>query len=451
LTRIIIRAAPVVVGSTYSASTTAGTARLTAASAYLSGLENYWDVIADGGAHGNGSTDDTAHIHDACDYAIANGYDGVYFPAATYLLSSALTVPDGSTLVGESMNGAWLQGQLVYGSNSTFSDLRAGPASGAGSPSGLRNGSGASTTSFTRCRFRGGTITALFGSGNSATDISFTDCEFERALYTGWSGGGGSGNTISITAGDCELDGLTFTGCTIGSSNGVASGSERFGAECWTAPDLSGWWRNLTFTGCTFEPSKAANLDLACYGPDSPTYAPGSVRGTNVLVEDCYFKGGTPGGDYSYCICIEGPDIVTITGNTFYRSQHVALDMLYYGYPATEEDSFTITDNLFDWDTDYAGVVLDGSGEDGPMIMCSVSYAQITGNTLRYSGTGLNTWAGFLGFNGSTYEGGSGGQNNIATGNTFEHSSSWSDSNLIKNVNGASGNSTISSNTLVHI
>ena len=395
--------------------------------------------VLDYGAHADGTTDDVAHIQSA----IAAAHGGtVYFPAGTYKLASTLAVPNGTTLVGESMTGAWLAGPVVYGSNSTFTDLKIGPQSAGFT--GLHNVDGSNGSSFTRCHFRGGGgttqinfPTVSIGDHADVSNLTFTDCEFERSLGTTWTGGNGnSENTISLYAQGNTVDGVTFNGCHFGVTNGVATGAQRMMVECWTAEGASNWWRNLSFTGCVFEVSRATGLDFACMGPGSRANPSG--RGTYATVTGCTFKGSTDVG-WGYSICSESCDHLTITNNTFYRCTAPSINLNNFGWPA--DNHATITGNTFDYDTVYEGIVTERAA-----ILVMVNNANITGNTFTYSGL-FPGWSGIVELDGSTEYTISGGDGNTVTGNTFNHNSGQT--TLITQQVGASGN-TITPNTVVY-
>lgn len=430
---------------------------------------NTYNVVTQGGAHGDGVTDDLQAILDAISDCKQQGCAGLYFPPGTsYALSAILLVPDDTHLYGpcnigpSSSNLPWLMGRVDYGSNCVFEDLKIGPMN-AGRCA-LQNGDGSNGTRFSRCHFRGGGgayqdsvnySTITIGRGKDVSNLTFVSCEFERSLGAQWAGSDSDPvareNTISLYASGNTIDGVTFQGCHFGVTNGVAAGAQRMMIECWTAPGTSNYWRNLTFTNCLFETSRSCGLDFACYGPASSFGIAG--RSGGALVEGCTFKGSGADGIQTgaYCICIEGANDITVRNNTFYASRSPSLNTLYFGWPATPKDTFIIKDNTFDWDVDNVGLTLDGSMFDGPIVLCALSYSVFTGNTLKYSGTGLNPYYGFLGFNGATYQGTSGGSYNIATGNYFRHNASWPDANLIKNQNGATGNSPLSENSSIDI
>lgn len=68
--------------------------------------------VKDFGAKGDGSTDDTAAIQAAIDYAVAAGRRSVYFPAGTYIVTSPLhaQVETGTTTVGGSTKSRYTYG-----------------------------------------------------------------------------------------------------------------------------------------------------------------------------------------------------------------------------------------------------------------------------------------------------------------------------------------------------
>ena len=79
---------------------------------------------------------------------------------------------------------AWLKGEVVFGSHSSISGLKLGDAGKS-----THNRRGASNTTFTACRFRGGggsdfnaPVIMLGLSQNSCDHITFTDCDIERNL-----------------------------------------------------------------------------------------------------------------------------------------------------------------------------------------------------------------------------------------------------------------------------
>ncbi|NLE97655.1 MAG: hypothetical protein GX596_06665 [Propionibacterium sp.] len=364
--------------------------------------------VMDYGARGDGRTDDTARIQSAI--AAAHGAT-VYFPEGTYRLASTLTVPDGARLVGAGMTSTWLQGQVVFGSNSSFTGLKIGPASAG--VSGLKNTDGATGTSFTRCHFRGGgaasdarnSSTVNLGDGRDLSNLTFTDCEFERSLGTAWSGAADTthrDNTVSIYANSCTVDTVTFDSCHLGVSNGVATGAQRMMVEVWTAHGAGNWWKNITFTGCTFEPSNIHQIDFACYDD--------SGQGDGVLVEGCTFKGGgldMKGTLWGYAICLEWPKNVVIRNNHFYRCHEAAIYSANFGQ--SYDTKWHITGNTFDWDTAYAGI----TARRGIVVITGASNT-VTGNTFNWHGS-FSGWAN----NGCVEFAGAKATRNTVTGNTF--------------------------------
>lgn len=70
--------------------------------------------VKQAGAKGDGKSDDTAAIQNAINQQVGKGI--VYFPAGSYIVTSTVTVPKGSILVGE----LWSQ---IMGSGAAFSDI----------------------------------------------------------------------------------------------------------------------------------------------------------------------------------------------------------------------------------------------------------------------------------------------------------------------------------------
>ncbi|MCK9629936.1 MAG: right-handed parallel beta-helix repeat-containing protein [Bacteroidales bacterium] len=371
---------------------------------------DYYDAVTDGGCDNTGESDCVADILAAVTAYKAAGKDGLYFPAGTYLLSSALTVPDGTTFVGSGMTTAWLQGQVWFGSSSSFTDLKIGPASAG--VSGLANTDGASGSSFTRCHFRGGgaesdahnSSTVNLGDGYDLANLTFTDCEFERSLGTAWTGSADNThreNTVSIYAANNTVDTVTFDGCDIGVTNGVAAGSQRMGVEVWTYGNAASWWKSVTFTGCHVRPTNVQGLDFACYAD--------STQADGVLVEGCTIHGAgvdPKGTAWGQGITLEWPKNVTIKNNTFYCCTEGAIYPNYTGF--SYDQNLEVTGNTFDFDTAEGGIVADGSTG---MFVTHGANGTITGNTFIWHGE--DNILGCVWFQGENSTG------NTVTGNTF--------------------------------
>jgi hypothetical protein len=410
----------------YFAAADTALASLEARVAALEAATRVGHDVRDYGAVGDGVADDRAAILAAI--AAAAG-EPVYFPAGTYRLASALTVPSGTTLIGSGMTTAWLCGKVWFGSTSDFTDLKIGPASAG--VSGLANTDGADGTSFTRCHFRGGgatsdnsnSSTVNLGDGQDLSNLTFTDCEFERSLGTLWSGSADNThreNTVTLYAMSNTIDTVTFEGCDIGVSNGVASGNQRMGVETWTYDNVSRWWKNITFKNCHVRPSNITGLDFACYN--------NSTQGDGVLVEGCTIHGSgvdTKGTAWGQGITLEWPKNVTIRNNTFYRCSDGAIYPDYSNRPNfSAASNLVVTGNIFDFDTSEGGIVCAGAGQ----FVTHGANGTITGNTFTYHGANLY---GCLWFQGADSTG------NTVTGNTFNISTTQA---IGVNWGGATGN-----------
>jgi hypothetical protein len=389
--------------------------------------------VMDFGAKADGVGDDSAAI-----LAAIKAADGkeVYLPAGRYRLAYVFTVPAGAHLIGDGRNTSWLQGQLVFGSSSTFSDLKIGPVSAG--VTGIRNVDGATGSSFLRCRFRGGggagynAPTMLLGGGRDLFNTTFADCEMERSLGVAADPAYPSYNLLSVICDGNVIDGLTFDGCHFGVSNGTAIGAERMMVECWTAHGLSNRWKNLTFRGCEFEPSNWHQLDFACYGD--------SGQGTGVLVEDCTFRGaGVPGRwlttqVWGYAIALEWPAAVTIRNNHFHRCYEAAICSANYGQ--SYNTAWRITGNTFDWDTAELGI----TARRGIVVLTGANNI-VTGNVFRWHGQ-FSAWPS----NGCVELGGVKATGNTVTGNRFNLATLYA--SAIIQAGGAADN-TVSPNTVV--
>ena len=389
------------------------------------------------GAVGNGESDDAAAIAETV-HAAARAAKGVYVPPGMYRINSRLVVPDGLAVYGAGMARSWLQGQVVFGSASSFTDLKIGPSSAG--LAGLKNSDGARGTTFTRCHFRGGgatsdndnSSTVNLGDGYDLSDLTFKDCEFERSLGTSWSGRSDivhRDNVVSIYASRNTVDTVTFDGCHLGVSNGVASGAQRMMVEVWAGHGVDNLYKNITFRGCDIEPSNAQGLDFSCYAD--------SGQGDGVLIEGCtlYGAGVDPKGTaWGQGITLEWPKNVTIRNNTFYRCSEGAIYPNHYGF--SYDSNLTVTGNTFDFDTAYGGITADSSTG---MCVTQGANGTITGNTF--------IWHGASDLLGCVWFAGANSTGNTVTGNVFKLSQTQL---AITAVNGArAAGNIIKRNTVV--
>ena len=383
----------------------------------------YYNVVTAGLAHGDGVTDDRQHILDAVTAYKAAGKFGLYFPTGTYLLSTALTVPNNTVLIGPANAGSgpgtgsppytlqtqanmpWLKGPVIFGSYSNFADLKIGENGTA-----VTHTASTTTTNFTRCHFRGGSETLSIGHERDAYYLTFTNCEIERAC-----GASAGADTMSIYASygggrGYVIEDIVFDGCHLGVSNTTATGSPGMMVECWTAPYAASHLKNLTFRNCELQPSNWHGLDFACY------LESGQCDG--VLVEGCLFHGaGVPGAwlgtgsapqqDWGYGIDLEYPKNVIIRNNHFHRCYNTAINASSLGQPASA--NWSITNNTFDYDTAEQSIVTMPRA----IIHHIGANATITGNTFTCHTNIIADWAGCVELDGATTTG------NIVTGNTF--------------------------------
>lgn len=168
--------------------------------------------VKDFGAKGDGSTDDTAAIQAAIDYAVAAGRRSVYFPAGTYIVTSPLhaQVETGTTTVGGSTKSRY-----AYGMGLTLRGEQVGKTV-------LRKTGQATYTIPANNNINGGSTvdTTLFFGGTEGTGLYVSDLSIENAST-------GECYAIYATRARCVLERLNV--CT--NSHGIY---------------LYGWLNNLT-------------------------------------------------------------------------------------------------------------------------------------------------------------------------------------------------------------
>lgn len=168
--------------------------------------------VKDFGAKGDGSTDDTAAIQAAIDYAVAAGRRSVYFPAGTYIVTSPLhaQVETGTTTVGDSTKSRY-----TYGMGLTIRGEQVGKTV-------LRKTGQATYTIPANNNINGGSTvdTVLFFGGGEGTGLYVSDLSIENAST-------GECYAIYATRARCVLERLNV--CT--NSHGIY---------------LYGWLNNLT-------------------------------------------------------------------------------------------------------------------------------------------------------------------------------------------------------------
>ena len=168
--------------------------------------------VKDFGAKGDGSTDDTAAIQAAIDYAVATGRRSVYFPAGTYIVTSPLhaQVETGTTTVGGSTKSRY-----TYGMGLTLRGEQVGKTV-------LRKTGQTTYTIPANNNINGGSTvdTTLFFGGTEGTGLYVSDLSIENAST-------GECYAIYATRARCVLERLNV--CT--NSHGIY---------------LYGWLNNLT-------------------------------------------------------------------------------------------------------------------------------------------------------------------------------------------------------------
>lgn len=257
-------------------------------------------------AHGDGTTDDTAHLTTAANLAIAESKT-LYFPAATYKVTNWVP-PANLTMIGDGGELSHIKGMVKWRGGQNYQKLFIGDKTT--SAIGPYYASGSIThegTTYTDCKFRGGgtnNSTLLHpaqGYGSQSIinrDFTFHGCEWECNYLTGgphtamaqdvsWAVDRGTGD-IS--------DNIVFEGCHFGTTNEAGySGGGYGGVLFWsshtesytTVPNKAGgYYDNIFLSACVFERADIWNFDssAAQYNPESFT------EGT-FFITDCVFKG----------------------------------------------------------------------------------------------------------------------------------------------------------------
>jgi hypothetical protein len=310
----------------------------------LSGAD-YYDAVSDGGCDNTGESDCVSDILAAVTAYKAAGKDGLYFPAGEYLLSSALTVPDGTTLVGAGMATAHLKGGVRFGSTSSFTDLKIGTSEVYTGPT-----LGATATDFTRCTFEGGTTQApIWGAliiNRTSNNLTFTDCTIAESPWNG----------ISINAIDDSIHDITFDSCHI-------LEQACMGFECTNRGTGTVGYSNINLIDCVFE----------VQGAEAVSYDGNRYSG-NCLVDGCLLKGSGNNPDYPWGqgFEINGPTNMTVTGTTIYRTYSTTLNLgSSGGYLGVTNNTFT--DCTFDQSVNYLtrnpSFNTDVNGPSAPMLL----------------------------------------------------------------------------------
>ena len=411
------------------------------------------------GAKGDGRTDDTTAFRRAMRAAV-EAHATLYVPRGAYKLSD-LSLPNGLAITGAGPRVSWLKGRILFGSNQHICRLKLGKAG----DSAVHNRNGASGTTFTACRFRGGSPgapdgyfnTIALGGDGSVDHITFKDSEVERNL--------GAGNNISIvedgsSAGGAHVSDITFDGLHVGVSNGRTDiprniGGPLGGIEVYTWDGGTGkalhGWSNVNILNSVFEATDSFCVDLADYPLASGERASGPVR----VAGNTLKGGGWGGGRWGYTIAIESPKGVLIENNTIYRGGNRALGV---GWTSGLPSGFIVRGNVFPLDYDngitvnpsqYAPMItLSGNGtfsgntittDEGGFVLELLDFSNgtVTGNTFNELRTSSPPWA--VGYTNMT--------GTAITGNTFKTAAT---SNPVLSDGGSNSNNTISGNTFLH-
>jgi hypothetical protein len=361
-------------------------------------MEDYYNAVEDGGLDNEGTEDCVAGIGTCITAYKAAEKDGLYFPDGTYLLSSTLTVPDGTVFVGSGLSSAQLKGAVVYNSNSSFTDLKIGDLG----KTGITNGASASTTTFTRCQFRGGSGMVVcpvhFGGGtNDADHITFNDCNVERNLNDYATADANNSNNVYFVEAVGDLNGshmeyISFYRCNFGVDNGRRDiarsiGAPRGDVELYQYPGsgvVRTGWHHVEFWDCYFPAG-----DRWTFNPASAVYNGAHTDGY-LVVDGCTFYGGGTGGGVS----LEGPNYMTVNDCDIYPAYLFCLSSIASG--GVDSHHVVITNNRLHFD-DYTNAVITSRSTD-PAIFLQGTSGTFTGNTIhKAAGSYTILWMGRYG------------------------------------------------------
>ena len=340
------------------------------------GAANYYNAVTQGGLDNTGATSVTSGIGTAITYYKANGYDGLYFPAGTYLLSTTLTVPAGTVMVGQSQGSTWLKGAVSYtNDNDTTSAMTIGNS---GTTTIISSTTG---DTFTDVTFIGGGGSYNSGTqpmnshvitiGPSATsNITFTRCTIGPNSGTygdGTTGAGGAGlhndnvfvvRNAGVTVEDIEFHACHFLYCP------------RMMCELWDATYEEGLFTNISFYDCTFELAESEVIDYA--------------GAAHSFVDNCTFRGQGSSNTAlwdNHIVTEGGSTDITVTDNHFYMSEGAACGFTSGANTATG-NHIDLSENPYscthDATSDFT-VASDGN--------------TITGNTINHINNPSSYWA----------------------------------------------------------
>lgn len=319
------------------------------------------------GAKGDGRTDDTIAFRRAM-RAAAKAHATLFVPPGTYKANVA--IPSGVTVRGAGMKSSWLKGKITYGSNCVVRDIKLGDAGYS-----VQHRNGASNTSFTRCRFRGGggattnAAVLLLGNTNSGHHFTFTDCDFERNCGTEDAVHSLGYNIVSLnneaTSGGVQIDYVTWKRCHFGVDNGLSQvATPRAGIEATNrlTPAVKGY-SYISVIDCVFEKTGIFSID----------FADAYNKSNNVVIRGNLIKGAGVGHHWGYAVCLEMPIGSIVEDNTFYRCYSHPIK---FAYSDGVTNNSIIRNNTFHLDVD------NGITPQRAVFYITGGGTQIYGNTI---------------------------------------------------------------------
>jgi hypothetical protein len=274
------------------------------------------------GLHPAGDTDDSAAMLAAMQAAVAQRRK-LWIPAGTYLLSSALTLPEGVEVVGPG-DTAWLKGQVKSAPHTTLRDLKVGFAQ-AGNYMGFgindTHSMLCSGVTFTGGGTMGSTGSAIIGYwGVDYYDVEYWDCIIEGDIENTDQNGI---TVVNYGQADERVHDVVW-------HNSIIRNCGRMGAEYLQRQESVGQgshpldypYYNMSFHGVLFKNMGYIALsygDQRSNDPNAANGGDGVGEGGNSIVDGCTFSDAglvTP----SHVLEMAGVKGMTVTNNTFVGS-----------------------------------------------------------------------------------------------------------------------------------
>lgn len=312
--------------------------------------------VKQGGAKGDGVTDDTTAIQAGIDYARTNGVP-IYFPAGTYKVTSGLNWTQwyGIEVLGDGCGNAGVAGSVAVskivstGITNVCHDF-------SGSSFGRIQG-----LAFT---MSGGSpkVNILLARLDGVTNNYGSDLTFEHCNISG-------GSVAAVASHSAEV--ITFKSCRLNANNGAPAFlfTSRLGSSPWSITHPSGltFTTSISLTLIRFESGEITGSNTSLIYLDYP-----SGSGSDISISDTYFAGQ---GSNMYALAVNGNwDNIGVG-----RGIRFELTLLGSNYGFVNMVSGGLTDSHIQANP-TAGTLVSGTGNLGACILQSAAGISLTGN-----------------------------------------------------------------------